>query len=246
MPTTCAAFGCSNNSKRDIHVTFHRFPSNPERRIQWLNLVNRENFSPSLHTFLCSKHFEESCFDRTGQTVRLRTNAVPTIFIYPDHMVEKIPEILQGSGNNRRQDSSFPVCSYALWPLNSAKDLHQSNSRGSRLDHQYQEIQTYSTFSPSVSGVSSRLHNPKVSSSSAPGKRCQNPFRQHHHSCIPKQTRRYLIRDSDVFCWGNLGSPLPLLGTIGQTGRAAAEWGRQSAGHRVPTSAVRQGEIGYT
>ncbi|XP_073521189.1 THAP domain-containing protein 2-like [Phyllobates terribilis] len=90
MPTTCAAFGCSNNSKRDIHVTFHRFPSNPERRAQWLNLVNRENFSPSLHTFLCSKHFEEPCFDRTGQTVRLRTNAVPTIFIYPDHMVEKI------------------------------------------------------------------------------------------------------------------------------------------------------------
>ncbi|XP_066432204.1 THAP domain-containing protein 2-like [Eleutherodactylus coqui] len=90
MPTTCAAFGCSNNSKRDNQVTFHRFPSNPERRKQWLNLVNRENFSPSLHTFLCSKHFEESCFDRTGQTVRLRTNAVPTIFIYPDHMVAKI------------------------------------------------------------------------------------------------------------------------------------------------------------
>ncbi|XP_071992319.1 THAP domain-containing protein 2-like isoform X1 [Engystomops pustulosus] len=90
MPTTCAAFGCSNNSKRDNQVTFHRFPSNPERRKQWLNLVNRDNFSPSLHTFLCSKHFEESCFDRTGQTVRLRANAVPTIFIYPGHMVEKI------------------------------------------------------------------------------------------------------------------------------------------------------------
>ncbi|KAM3933867.1 THAP domain-containing protein 2-like [Leptodactylus fuscus] len=90
MPTSCAAFGCSNNSKRDHQVTFHRFPSNPERRKQWLNLVNRENFSPSLHTFLCSNHFEESCFDRTGQTVRLRTNAVPTIFIYPHHMVEKI------------------------------------------------------------------------------------------------------------------------------------------------------------
>ncbi|XP_040280744.1 THAP domain-containing protein 2-like [Bufo bufo] len=89
MPTTCAAFGCSNNSRVN-QVTFHRFPSNPERRKQWLNLVNRENFTPSLHTFLCSKHFEESCFDRTGQTVRLRTNAVPTIFIYPEHMVEKI------------------------------------------------------------------------------------------------------------------------------------------------------------
>ncbi|XP_063809854.1 THAP domain-containing protein 2-like isoform X2 [Pseudophryne corroboree] len=89
MPTTCAAFGCTNNSKRDNWVTFHRFPSNPERRKQWLNLMNRENFCPGLHTFLCSRHFEESCFDRTGQTVRLRVNAVPTIFIYPEHMIEK-------------------------------------------------------------------------------------------------------------------------------------------------------------
>ncbi|XP_068124674.1 THAP domain-containing protein 2-like [Hyperolius riggenbachi] len=90
MPTTCAAFGCSNNSKRDSHVTFHRLPSHPERRRQWLDLLNRENFIPSLHTFLCSEHFEEPCFDRTGQTVRLRANAVPTIFIYPDHMLDKI------------------------------------------------------------------------------------------------------------------------------------------------------------
>ncbi|XP_072272146.1 THAP domain-containing protein 2-like [Pyxicephalus adspersus] len=90
MPTTCAAFGCSNNSKRDSHITFHRFPSNPERRKLWLSLLNREQFIPSLHTFLCSKHFEEASFDRTGQTVRLRANAVPTIFIYPDHMLEKI------------------------------------------------------------------------------------------------------------------------------------------------------------
>ncbi|XP_018426529.1 PREDICTED: THAP domain-containing protein 2-like [Nanorana parkeri] len=90
MPTTCAAVGCSNNSKRDSNVTFHRFPSNPERRKLWLSLLNREHFIPSLHTFLCSKHFEETCFDRTGQTVRLRANTIPTIFIYPDHMLEKI------------------------------------------------------------------------------------------------------------------------------------------------------------
>ncbi|KAM4702317.1 THAP domain-containing protein 2 [Discoglossus pictus] len=90
MPTTCAAFGCTNNSKKDSQVTFHRFPSNPKRRAEWLKHINRESFFPGIHTFLCSKHFEESCFDRTGQTVRLRVNAVPTIFIYPDHMLEKI------------------------------------------------------------------------------------------------------------------------------------------------------------
>ncbi|CAH2222732.1 THAP domain-containing 2 [Pelobates cultripes] len=90
MPTSCAAFGCTNNSKRDRRVTFHRFPSNLKRRTEWLKYVNRDNFFPGLHTFICSKHFEESCFDRTGQTVRLRENAVPTIFVYPDNMLEKI------------------------------------------------------------------------------------------------------------------------------------------------------------
>ncbi|XP_053310879.1 THAP domain-containing protein 2-like [Spea bombifrons] len=90
MPTTCAASGCNSNSKKDNRVTFHRFPSNIKRRTEWLKYVNRDNFVPGLHTFLCSKHFEETYFDRTGQTVRLRANAVPTIFIYPNHMLEKI------------------------------------------------------------------------------------------------------------------------------------------------------------
>ncbi|XP_075051117.1 THAP domain-containing protein 2-like [Mixophyes fleayi] len=109
MPTTCAAFGCSNNSKRDDRVTFHRFPSNPERRKQWVNLCNRENFFPGLHTFLCAKHFEESCFDRTGQTVRLRANAVPTIFIYPDHMLEKI-DFMKKTAMTKSVEEASPQC----------------------------------------------------------------------------------------------------------------------------------------
>ncbi|MEE6469765.1 hypothetical protein FKM82_008761 [Ascaphus truei] len=110
MPTTCAAFGCTNNSKRNSHVTFHRFPSNLKRRTEWLQHVNRENFSPSLHTFLCSKHFEEPCFDRTGQTVRLRVDAVPTIFIYPQHMLEKV-SLLQKTKDVKVEKEPSTNCS---------------------------------------------------------------------------------------------------------------------------------------
>ncbi|KAE8625029.1 hypothetical protein XENTR_v10006134 [Xenopus tropicalis] len=126
MPTTCAASECKNNSKKDSQVTFHRFPADPKRRAEWLKHLNRENFFPTLHTFLCSKHFEESCFDRTGQTVRLRANAVPTIFIYPEHMKEKIsclkvtsiakPEehLPQPRAISQKQTDSFPDHNYCL------------------------------------------------------------------------------------------------------------------------------------
>ncbi|XP_038654366.1 THAP domain-containing protein 2-like isoform X2 [Scyliorhinus canicula] len=66
------------------------FPSNPRRRTEWIQLVRRENFKPSKHTFLCSKHFEQTCFDRTGQTRRLREDAVPTIFDFQQHMQNKL------------------------------------------------------------------------------------------------------------------------------------------------------------
>lgn len=125
MPTTCAAFGCSNNSKRDSHVTFHRFPSNPERRKLWQSLLNREHFTPSLHTFLCSKHFDEACFDRTGQTVRLRVNAAPTIFIYPDHMLEKIALIKKAATTKLSQQPP------PLYPPDSQKQT------ATHYDHAY-------------------------------------------------------------------------------------------------------------
>uniref|UniRef100_A0A8C8S2T7 THAP-type domain-containing protein n=1 Tax=Pelusios castaneus TaxID=367368 RepID=A0A8C8S2T7_9SAUR len=83
MPTSCAAVGCAAVYNKSVDVSFHRFPLDPKRRKEWIRLVKRNNFVPGKHTFLCSKHFESSCFDLTGQTRRLRMDAVPTIFDFP-------------------------------------------------------------------------------------------------------------------------------------------------------------------
>ena len=46
----------------------------------WLTKLNRENFNPAKRSLLCSEHFEECFFDYSGRYVKLRIDAVPSIF----------------------------------------------------------------------------------------------------------------------------------------------------------------------
>ncbi|XP_041133105.1 THAP domain-containing protein 2-like [Polyodon spathula] len=85
----CSAFACSKLSTKGCGKTFHLFPKNIERRQLWVARMRRQEFKPSNRAVLCSDHFEEAYFDKTGQTVRLRPDAVPTIFNFPDHLQKK-------------------------------------------------------------------------------------------------------------------------------------------------------------
>ena len=65
----------------------HRFPfSAPDVLNTWVVNMKRDKWKPSKHAVLCSEHFSSDCFDKTGLTVRLREDAVPTIFRFPDHL----------------------------------------------------------------------------------------------------------------------------------------------------------------
>lgn len=89
MPTSCCAFGCSNNSLKteciERKVSFHRFPHNkPELMKQWLNNIKREDFVPTKHTKICSDHFEPHLFytQKTNNIKMLVADAVPTLFSF--------------------------------------------------------------------------------------------------------------------------------------------------------------------
>ncbi|XP_075681671.1 THAP domain-containing protein 1 B-like [Rhinoderma darwinii] len=83
MPA-CAAINCTSRQTRGCGKSFHRFPhGRPEILKKWVTNMRRDTFKPSSKAVLCSDHFEEYCFDRTGQTIRLRVDAVPTVFAFP-------------------------------------------------------------------------------------------------------------------------------------------------------------------
>lgn len=71
-----------------------RFPKDEGRRQLWVQALKRKDFKPTAHTRLCSKHFEENCFDRekTGGHW-LRNCAVPTIFDFPERLKAKRPRL---------------------------------------------------------------------------------------------------------------------------------------------------------
>ncbi|KAG2471421.1 ASTER protein, partial [Polypterus senegalus] len=65
------------------------FPTDPILKKTWESALGRERFSASSSTVLCSQHFEEADVDRTGQIVRIREGAVPSVFSFPAHLQKK-------------------------------------------------------------------------------------------------------------------------------------------------------------
>ena len=90
MVVTCAAHGCCERKGDDPNVSFHRFPhSNPECLNKWIQAIRRKDWNPIKQSWICGKHFTESCFvmhpGKCGK--RLYGHAVPSIFPeFPAHL----------------------------------------------------------------------------------------------------------------------------------------------------------------
>ena len=75
MVRSCAAFGCTNRWKAGSDVTFHKIPKEYQLRQKWLQNIKREGKLPQDESFfICSSHFEESCFQRD-----LKVNLFPDL-----------------------------------------------------------------------------------------------------------------------------------------------------------------------
>ncbi|XP_039412664.1 LOW QUALITY PROTEIN: peroxynitrite isomerase THAP4 [Corvus cornix cornix] len=110
MVICCAAANCSNRQGKACRgaVSFHRFPLKDSKRlIQWLKAVQRDNWTPTKYSFLCSEHFTKDSFSKRleDQHRLLKPTAVPTIF----QLVEKKHDKLDYVRSRRKIARQVPV-----------------------------------------------------------------------------------------------------------------------------------------
>ena len=107
----CCAWGCNNQPKLNKNVTYHILPKDQRIANQWIKNISRPRTNLPKVVYLCSEHFEESCFDAHHDMKRrllpessksrikriLNKDAVPTIF--PQNPAKNVRE----SSEKRRQ-----------------------------------------------------------------------------------------------------------------------------------------------
>ncbi|XP_032408870.1 THAP domain-containing protein 6-like [Xiphophorus hellerii] len=156
MPVSCSAYGCKNRRtilSKHRGITFHQFPKDPGLRKAWILAFRRLDFKPSNKTVLCSDHFMQADFDRTGQTVRLREGVIPSVFAsFPNHLKRR-PIKARSTKTSRRALEPIkdpvpaPKCSeppkpavsdhhYALDPAQVKKKLSDAQARIEELERQ--------------------------------------------------------------------------------------------------------------
>ena len=78
MVKSCCAVGCTNRSVKGCGVSFYRFPADLDRRARWVSAVNRKNWQPTEHSWLCSSHF----ISGVKSDDPLSPDFVPSVFSY--------------------------------------------------------------------------------------------------------------------------------------------------------------------
>lgn len=92
MPRHCSVFGCRSNYDKELEHTTFSLPKNDALRRLWLS-KSPTDLQHLKNPIICIKHFEENSIIRTDsiiingelktyprQRVKLKDNAVPTIF----------------------------------------------------------------------------------------------------------------------------------------------------------------------
>lgn len=56
---------------------------------KWLTAMKRQNFVPSANSRICNEHFKKTDFTASKTRRRLKENAIPSVFKFPEHLQPK-------------------------------------------------------------------------------------------------------------------------------------------------------------
>ena len=110
----CVVFGCKSNSMVDKSVSFFGFPKDQGRLKDWIHYCKRDDFKPTKHSKICSKHFTVQQFSRhpdtlaqlgyPGAKAALKDDAVPDVPIMADKIQPPpTPPTPRGAYEKRRK-----------------------------------------------------------------------------------------------------------------------------------------------
>nr|XP_020467246.1 uncharacterized protein LOC109966627 [Monopterus albus] len=145
----CSIYNCTNCCgpvERGLGLTFHKFPlHNAFMLAQWLKAVGRPHWHPRLRSSVCSVHFTEDSFDRSGDKVTLHPDAIPKLMI-PN-----------GSLTQSRGPTQAAVVKEAYFAKYDAVELYLSR-RTYPPGLSYVEKNTFRTFCKKFAIKDGKLH----------------------------------------------------------------------------------------
>ncbi|XP_077578049.1 THAP domain-containing protein 6-like isoform X2 [Stigmatopora nigra] len=130
------------------------FPKERRIRRQWEAALRRKKFVASDHSVVCSAHFKPEDFDRTGQTVRLRIGATPSIFSFPTDVTR--PESKQSKQMQEPIDLSLPVPKLNTHVASNEHDDPRIRNETNN-DYQYHHTSDHAYTLPSAAILRKRL-----------------------------------------------------------------------------------------
>ncbi|XP_050066176.1 THAP domain-containing protein 1-like [Aphis gossypii] len=89
MPYKCCAYGCNNVDGVDKNIKLFRFPLNETTKKEWVNAIQRKDFTATKYSRLCSAHFNPNDFVENPDRLILKEGIVPSNFNYPATHIQK-------------------------------------------------------------------------------------------------------------------------------------------------------------
>ncbi|XP_043469283.1 THAP domain-containing protein 3-like isoform X2 [Leptopilina heterotoma] len=205
------------NKKR----SYRKFPfENPILLQKWLSAMNLKDVKVTKRSLLCSDHFENTCFRKTGKHLILKSDAVPSLFARSNdvetHNAQKSFNTILNNNNicNKRKNLPNGLRIPKLLKLtdfennNIMENVLLSFEKDKSLDSDSPLLPTCSsgstegsnsTLPPTNSGTSTQTSFAIANNFETPNaNQCHQIYKEHNYDSSPRSLKRKLEKNRSI------------------------------------------------